>query len=155
MLVLTPARRIGVFGLAVCIEIASALVARAADDIPIGSPDVKYVDPEFDSARDRMTFQDGTTPGGSAWIGYLDPATGKLRSDTGKDHLVGTGVTSIWRTLQGPEWIVDAGRTKVFFTASSGTQPALYLTPALIGSPQPSRLLSSSGSPVETHGLRS
>jgi hypothetical protein len=81
-----------------------------------------YADPEFSETASRIVFQD---PQNRLWIGDLDPVTGLLRSQSGRDDLIDENLPIIIADRQrpnlkystnGPEWTRDANGDQVAYT---------------------------------------
>jgi hypothetical protein len=110
--------------LIVAISLASAYAQFVPDDIQVGSTSVNYIDPEFLSEHSRMVFQDAQTAS-SLYAGLIDPLTGTVVSDDGKDLLLDTNIAALGNTgltANGPEWGLDSGGPAVFYekTGSNG-----------------------------------
>ncbi len=97
------------------ILLAPAVSAQqwTVDDVPVGSPEVRYLDPEFLPGYPLMVFQDMDN---KVWIARLDPATGLLVTETGRDILVDSNIVRLDSTHQGPEWGLDQHGWAVFYT---------------------------------------
>ena len=98
------------------------------EDIPVGSPTVKYVDPEFSSDNDLFTFRTAWLNNGEAWVGWLDPSDGTLVSETGQDIWVANKLSPLIELIDnGPEWIRDNSVYKVLYTGVAEDVPRMYL----------------------------
>lgn len=89
------------------------------DDIEIGSESVWYVDPEFDSENNRISYRDSWILDGEVWVGSLNPEDGTLITDTViwlDDHLS----PILTYDGNGPEWMRDNGADKVIYTRDEG-----------------------------------
>lgn len=89
------------------------------DDVSVGTPGISYADPEFLSEVNRMVFQTGGSGVQEIWTADLNPLTGLLVSETGKDLLVDTGAAQIgpqFDTTNGPEWGLDSDGAAVFYS---------------------------------------
>ena len=83
------------------------------EDIRLGDPAVSYNDPEFLPNGTRMTFVDQRR---RVWVAELEPATGRLRSRTGQDILVGEHWAPFQYSQNGPEWCLDRQGQAVAYT---------------------------------------
>ncbi len=107
------------FGLLLAVMAGASIGAESAgivDDIPVGSPLIRYADPEFDSEFNLFTFRDAWLSG-HAWVGGLNPATGELIPGSGLGLQIGDQLAPINElTDNGPEWLRDGGLPGVIFT---------------------------------------
>lgn len=78
-----------------------------------GGSTASFRDPEFLAGGSRMTFQDTDN---AIWIAELDPKTGALRSETGRDVLVDTDIAPFNLSANGPEWAVSRNGTSLVYT---------------------------------------
>jgi hypothetical protein len=107
------------------------------DDIAVGSPGVNYVDPEFHSSTNRLTFRDRWGADGNTWVSVLDPISGRFVSDTGQDILVDSQMAGRKDECDnGPEWIRDDGVDKVLYTRKDGSQECMYIRDPAGGPPE-------------------
>jgi hypothetical protein len=94
------------------------LVTAAPDRV--GHPSLVYIDPEFEPGGTRIVFQDTQY---RAWVGFLDPATGKCLSATCRDVLVATDLqraSDFTHPFNGPEWGVSGTGSSVHLTKYAG-----------------------------------
>jgi hypothetical protein len=83
------------------------------DDRLVSNPSVSISDPEFDSAGNRMVWQDAT---GDLWLADVDTATGNIIPGTGQGTLVDSGLASLISTGNGPEFGYGADGTSLCYT---------------------------------------
>ncbi len=96
-------------------------------DIPVGSPTVKYVDPEFSSDNDLFTFRTTWLHNADAWVGWLNPQDGTLVSPTGQDIWLANKLSPIDDLSDnGPEWMRDNGIYKVLYTRIADDVQRIY-----------------------------
>ena len=85
----------------------------ALEDLPVGSPDVAYHDPEFLPGGNKMTFYDRNL---DVWVAELDGKTGLLRSQDGRDLLVDRAMSPMKDSGNGPEWALDRRGVSLVYT---------------------------------------
>jgi len=114
---------------ALCVNLVAAPAHAGpfvVDDIIVSDPKVSLVDPEFDLAGGRMTWEDLQ---GNLWVAAIDARTGALIPKDGRGTLVDTGLALISDTLNGPEWAFGGGQTLIAYTKVGG-QGARYIAAA-------------------------
>jgi len=88
------------------------------EDIIVGNPSIKYIDPEFFSNGSRMVFYNNTSIP-RVWIADLNPLDATLVSANGQDLLVDSIVATLGpnaQTNNGPEWGHDSLGEAVFYS---------------------------------------
>ncbi|GAB4158956.1 MAG: hypothetical protein Fur0021_29370 [Candidatus Promineifilaceae bacterium] len=119
-------------------------------DIPVGSPAVKYIDPEFSSDNDAITFRTTWLHHGEAWVGWLNPQNGELVSPTGQDYWLANKLAPIDDLSDnGPEWMRHNGVYGVLYTRIENDVQRMYFWSTQSGQAQ---LIGSSHDPISrTH----
>jgi hypothetical protein len=115
----------------------AAPAQASTDDIAIGSPNVDYVDPEFHSGTNRITFRDAWPANGNVWVSTLDPTSGTFVSGTGQDVLIDGQIAHADESADnGPEWIKDAGIDKILYTRTDGAVERMFMRDLVGGAPE-------------------
>lgn len=89
----------------------------------IGLPSVRYIDPEFYSAKNLVAFADGQRRG---WLGTLDPWTGDFLSLDGRDTLIDEDLTRLASSFNGPEFGLDQDGWSLYYTKDVEGVPQVW-----------------------------
>jgi len=123
------------------------------DDVVVGASGVDYVDPEFLVEGDAMAFLDAQRDG-NLWVARIDPRTGRLRSQDGRDLLVDTGPAALGNTgltLNGPEWGLDRdGPTILYTKVDPAGLPQVWRAEAVLDGPMSVEMLTRSATGAHT-----
>lgn len=102
--------------------------AASATQIPLnavrmGASPPGYIDPEFSSALDLVTFADAEM---HSWLAALDPQTGDFVSSDGRDILVDRGLTPLRVSFNAPEFGLDANGWALYYTRDVSGIPQIF-----------------------------
>ena len=93
------------------------------DDTVVSSQGESLFDPEFATEGPALTFQDQGT--GNLWVCAIDAAKGTWTPLNGKQTLVDQRLSLFAGTLQGPEWAIDSGGSRIVYTKNVRGVPAI------------------------------
>ena len=96
--------------------------------ITLGQPGQGIYDGEVLSNPPAMVFSDSAA-GGSMWVARLDPKTGLFLTPTGRDQLVASSVTPLFRIFNGGEWGKDRDGAAVYFTKPKDGVDQIWMAP--------------------------
>ena len=93
------------------------------DDTVVSSQEESLFDPEYATEGPALTFQDQGT--GNLWVCPIDAAKGTWTPLNGKQTLVDQRLSLFAATLQGPEWAIDSGGSRIVYTKNVRRVPAI------------------------------
>jgi len=96
--------------------------------ITLGRPGLGVYDGEVLSDPPAMVFNDSAS-GGSMWVARLDPKTGLFVTPTGRDQLVASDFTPLFRIFNGGEWGKDRDGAAVYFTKPKNGVDQIWMAP--------------------------
>ena len=103
------------------IGLARAALPFQIDDVRVSPPGLPMVDPEFNDVQHRVAYWDYVGARLNISVAELDPRTGSLKSETGRDFAAAKDVSPSfkqgrWWSHNGPEWGRDRDGWAIYFT---------------------------------------
>ena len=89
----------------------------------IGSPEHSYIDPEFHSSENLITFADSEQ---NAWLSEIDPLSGDFVLSDGRDVLVDEELTPLSLSFNGPEFGIDKNGWSLYYTKDVDGVPQVW-----------------------------
>ena len=91
------------------------------DDVRVSLPGRPMIDPEFNDVQHRVTYWDYAGAQLNISVAELDPRTGLLKSESGRDFAVAERVApsfkqGSWYSHNGPEWGRDRNGWAIYYT---------------------------------------
>lgn len=102
---------------------ASASLPGAVNAFKMGTSPLGYIDPEFNSALNLVTFADANM---HAWLASLDPQTGSFVSPDGRDVLLDINLTPLRISFNAPEFGVDQNGWGLYYTKDVNGIPQIF-----------------------------
>ncbi|MFO8036640.1 MAG: hypothetical protein R6U57_08475 [Anaerolineales bacterium] len=96
---------------------------QTGNAVPIGAPSQSYIDPEFYSDENLITFVDGQK---RAWLGSLNPEDGYFLSADGKDILIDNNLTQLSLSFNAPEFGIDRDGWALYYTKDYYGVPQIW-----------------------------
>ena len=101
----------------------TAAPAPTLNAFKMGSSPLGYIDPEFYSALNLVTFADADM---NAWLAALDPQTGNFISPDGRDIFLDSDLTPLRVSFNAPEFGVDANGWALYYTKDVSGVPQIF-----------------------------
>jgi pimeloyl-ACP methyl ester carboxylesterase len=101
----------------------SAAPAPILNAVKMGSSPLGYIDPEFYSALNLVTFADADM---NAWLAALDPQTGNFVSPDGRDTFLDSDLTPLRVSFNAPEFGVDKNGWALYYTKDVNGVPQVF-----------------------------
>ncbi|MEW6085732.1 MAG: hypothetical protein AB1607_14160 [Chloroflexota bacterium] len=97
--------------------------APIRNSVKMGNSPLGYIDPEFYSALNLVTFADADM---NAWLAALDPQTGGFVSPDGRDIFIDSDLTPLRVSFNAPEFGVDKNGWALYFTKDVNGVPQVF-----------------------------
>lgn len=98
-------------------------VVTSGNSVRMGDTHHSYIDPEFYTAGNLVTFADEQR---NAWLSALDPQTGDFSSPTGRDIFIDDQLTPLVVSFNAPEFGFDQDGWALYYTKDSGGVPQIW-----------------------------
>ena len=102
---------------------SAAPLPTTVNAVQMGSSPLGYIDPEFYSALNLVTFADADM---NAWLAALDPQTGNFVSVDGRDIFLDSDLTPLRISFNAPEFGVDKNGWALFYTKDVNGVPQIF-----------------------------
>jgi hypothetical protein len=102
---------------------APATNPTTVNSVKMGNSPLGYIDPEFYSALNLVTFADADM---SAWLAALDPQTGDFASPDGRDIFIDSDLTPLRVSFNAPEFGVDKNGWALYYTKDVNGVPQVF-----------------------------
>ncbi|MFZ5821251.1 MAG: BPSS1187 family protein [Chloroflexota bacterium] len=97
--------------------------APIRNSVKMGNSPLGYIDPEFYSALNLVTFADADM---NAWLATLDPQTGDFVSADGRDIFIDSDLTPLRVSFNAPEFGVDKNGWALYYTKDVNGVPQVF-----------------------------
>lgn len=97
--------------------------ASTINAVKMGSSPLGYIDPEFYSALNLVTYADADM---NAWLATLDPQTGDFVSQDGRDILLDSDLTPLRVSFNAPEFGIDKNGWALYYTKDVNGVPQIF-----------------------------
>lgn len=98
-------------------------ISTAVNAVKMGNSPLGYIDPEFYSALNFVTFADADM---NAWLAALDPQTGDFVSSDGRDIFIDRDLTPLRVSFNAPEFGVDKNGWALYYTKDVNGVPQIF-----------------------------
>ncbi|MEW5870203.1 MAG: hypothetical protein AB1894_13080 [Chloroflexota bacterium] len=98
-------------------------ISAAVNAVKMGNSPLGYIDPEFYSALNLVTFADADM---NAWLAALDPQTGDFVSPDGRDIFIDRDLTPLRVSFNAPEFGVDKNGWALYYTKDVNGVPQIF-----------------------------
>jgi hypothetical protein len=101
----------------------AAAPAPIISAVRMGGSPLGYIDPEFYSALNLVTYADADL---NAWLATLDPQTGDFVSPDGREILIDSDLTPLRFSFNAPEFGVDKNGWALYYTKNVNSIPQIF-----------------------------
>lgn len=102
---------------------SAAPLPTTVNAVKMGNSPLGYIDPEFYSALNLVTFADADM---NAWLAALDPQTGDFVSADGRDIFLDSDLTPLRVSFNAPEFGVDKNGWALYYTKDVNGVPQIF-----------------------------